>query len=39
MNVLRAMVNNLFLKKFYEKRKKKVLIAFSISQKSGVKLF
>ena len=39
MNVVRAMINNLFLKKYYEKRKKKVLIAFSISHKSGVKTF
>ena len=39
-NTLRAMVNNLFFKNFYEKRKKKsVLIAFSISLKSGVKTF
>ena len=40
-NALKVMVNNSFKKSFYEKRKKaiNVLTAFSISQKSDVKIF
>ena len=40
---LRAIVNELFLKSFNGKRKKKkainILIAFSISHNSGIKIF
>ena len=45
INALWAMVSNLFKESFYRKGKKEkektinVLIAFSISHKSGVKLF
>ena len=41
-DVLRVMINNQFKKNFYGKRKKKViniLIVFSISYKSCVKIF
>ena len=38
-NALRALINNLFKKSFYEKRKKNVLIIFFISYKSSVKIF
>ena len=41
-NALRAMVNNLFKESFYRKKGEKiidVLIAFSISHKSSVKIF
>ena len=41
-NALMTLVNNPFKKKFYRKRKKKViniLIAFFISHKSSVKIF
>ena len=39
-NALRVLVNNLFKESFYEKKKTiNILIAFSISYKSGVKTF
>ena len=41
MDVLRAIVNNLFKESFHEKRKKtiNILTYFFISNKSGVKIF
>ena len=38
-DVLKAKVNNLCKENFYEKKKFNVLIVFSISHKSGVKIF
>ena len=38
-DALRAIVDNLFKESFYEKKKINILIAFSISYKSGVKTF
>ena len=41
MNIFRVLINNLFLKSFYKKRKKiiNILIAFFIFYKNDVKIF